>query len=308
MIGVGKGRIDGAATAATLGALACWTVGPNFIHYLSNHFDPYSQSFWRYLVAALLWLPHLLIMLRRGKADRRVWKGALLPMVANVAMQTCWISALYHIQPGFGSLITKVGVLWTAGLSFIFFVDERVLLRSTWFWMGLVLSLAGVTGVIVFREEAGLGASWKGIVLAQMGTFFWSCYTVAVKRTLRDIPVRVSFSVISIYSMLALGVIALLFGESDRATPIEWRPWAGVVISAILSIGLAHVFYYAAIRRIGATLPGVLLLSSPLWVGLVSWLWFGENLTAKQMGAGLVLLVGAGMALRAQEKMVKLDI
>lgn len=308
MSGQGKWQIDTTATAAMLGALLCWTTGPTFIHYLSGHLDPYSQSFWRYLLAASLWSPYLLIKLRSGRVDRRLWKRALLPAAANIAMQTCWVLALYYIQPGFGSLITKITVLWTAVFSFICFADERVLLRNKWFWSGLSLSLLGVVGVVAFGSDFSLAGSWKGIVLAQITAFMWSIYTVAVRWTVRDIDTRLSFSVISIYSMIGLAVIAMLFGKPGTVFSLGAKPWAAIVISATLSIALAHVLFYTALKRIGATIPSLLLLSSPIWVSLVSYFWFGERLTAGQMAAGVVLLIGAGLTLRAQKKMVRKEI
>jgi len=307
MSGLGKWRIDGVATAATMGALVCWGTGPNFIHYLGGHLDVYSQNFWRYLTAALLWMPYLLVLLVRGRVDHRIWKRALVPVAANIAMQCCWASALYHIQPGFASLITKIGVLWTAGFSFILFADERVLLRSRWFWVGLVLSLAGVAGVIAFQEDFSFAGSWKGILLAQAAAITWSLYTVAARWAVRDISIRLSFSVISMYTMLGLAVIAVLFGKPGAALQMGWKPWGAVLIPGILSIGLSHVMYYTASKRIGATIPSLLLLSSPVWVLLVSWFWFEERLTIPQIVAGAILLLGAGLALRAQEKMVKED-
>ena len=79
------------------------------------------------------------------------------------------------------------------------------------------------------------------------------------------------------------------------------RPWLAVVTSAITAISLAHVLYYTAIQRIGATIPVLVILSQPLLVLVGSSIFFDEHFTPGQLVCALMLLVGAGMSIWAQE-------
>jgi drug/metabolite transporter (DMT)-like permease len=78
-------------------------------------------------------------------------------------------------------------------------------------------------------------------------------------------------------------------------------PWACIVISGILCIGISHVLYYAAIKRIGATIPAIILLALPFAVLALSRVVFGEVLNGFQLVFGTILIVGAGFAVWAQQ-------
>ena len=73
------------------------------------------------------------------------------------------------------------------------------------------------------------------------------------------------------------------------------------MISGIMSISLSHVLYYAVLRRIGATILSLVLLSTPFIVLAISNVFFGEFLNLPQWLFGLVLLAGSALAIWAQQ-------
>jgi drug/metabolite transporter (DMT)-like permease len=295
------GRVDMPATAACLGALCCWSVGPILIAQLTYHLDSWTQNALRYTVACLFWLPVLLYFMHQGKFDKRTWRRAALPALANVAMQSLWAATFYYIGPAFTVLLSKTSVLWVAAFSFIFFADERVLARSRRFWAGLALSLTGVFGVLYFKENFAAARTFTGIVLALICAFMWGAYAIAVKVSLRDIDSRVGFAVISIYTVIGLWIGAMVRGEPSACVVMGVGPWMAVVFSAITGIALGHVFFYTAIKRIGATIPSLLILVQPLTVFSISSLVFRGRLNGLQALFGLVLLGGAALSVWAQE-------
>ena len=66
-------------------------------------------------------------------------------------------------------------------------------------------------------------------------------------------------------------------------------------------VGIAHVLYYFALKRIGATIPSLLQLASPVLVLGISRVWFGEALNSWQYVFGVLLLAGAALAVKAQQ-------
>ncbi|MFZ2146936.1 MAG: hypothetical protein WAV28_06925, partial [Sedimentisphaerales bacterium] len=52
-------KVDVSATAACIGALSFWALGPIFIKYLTGYLDSWTQNLLRYSVACLVWLPFL---------------------------------------------------------------------------------------------------------------------------------------------------------------------------------------------------------------------------------------------------------
>jgi len=296
-------KFDTAATLAILGALLFWSVGPNLIKYLTEYLDCWTQNMLRYLAACLFWLPFLLIKLREKQIQKSVWKSALIPAGANVVMQTLWAAAFYYIEPAFMNLLVKSSVVWIAAFSIICFAQERPLAKSKYFWAALVLSTAGVIGVLVFKENFAAVRTVTGIVLTLTCAFMWAVYTITVKIALKNTDSRIGFGVISIYTTLGLSVLAFIVGKPGRCLAMPIWPWVVVIISGVTSIGLAHVLYYISIKRIGAAIPSLLLLVSPFTVLAISSTAFGESLNFWQLMFGVMLLVGSALAILAQRSL-----
>lgn len=289
------------ATFACLGSLTFWSLGPIFVKYLTGYLDSWTQNLLRYSVACLFWLPFLILSVKTKRLDHRVWRRALVPAAANILMQSLWAAAFYYIGPAFMVLQTKTNIIWIAGFSLIFFSEERALVKSKHFWIGLTLSVIGLIGVMyneVELEEAGI---ITGIIIAQAAAFMWGVYTLSVKIAFRDIDSRSGFSVISIYTVAGLAVSALLFGNVQTAGQIGAWQWACVVISGITAIALAHTLYYAAMRRIGATIPALVILAQPFIVLAISNVIFGESMNIFQLFFGVILLIGSALAIYAQQ-------
>lgn len=298
-------KIDTQATFACIGTLLCWSVGPIFIKLLTGHLDLWTQNLLRYSAACLFWLPMLLFAVKTKRLDNSVWRKAVRPAAVNIVMQSLWAAAFYYINPAFMVLLTKSSVIWIAGFSLVFFPDERALVKSKRFWSGMVLCVIGIVGVTLSREDFDVSKTITGIAIALAAALGWAAYTITVKIAFKDIDSRSGFSVISIYTVAGLLVLALVFGEPGDCTKMGATPWAYVIISGLTAIAFSHVLYYAAMKRIGATIPSLVLLSSPFTVLAISSAVFGESLNAPQWLFGMALLAGSALALWAQQHVGK---
>ena len=296
-----SGRINTAATSACLGAVFFWALGPIFIKYLTGHADSWTQNVLRYSAACVFWLPFVVYIAVRGTFPMRTWRRAIVPSIANVAMQSLWGAGFYFLSPAFMTLLTNTSVLWVTSFSLVFFPEERPLMRSPRFWLGLGLSLTGLLGVLYFRGGFMARNMRIGVIIALAEAFMWGVYTVSVKIALRDIDSRSGFSVISLYTTLGLWVCAAFLGHPAQAVHMSVHAWAAIVVSAITSIALAHVLFYAAIRRIGTTIPMLVVLSQPFIVFSMSSIVFHERLNAMQLLSGVVLLMGSASSIWAQQ-------
>lgn len=289
-----------AGIAACAVSLLAWSTGPLFIKYLTGYFDSWSQNFYRYLAASLFWLPLLIVYHLQGRLPAAVWRRALLPASMNAVMQTFWALGYYFLNPAFMSLLGKASILWIMLLSTVLFPEERRLFRLPRFWAGLILCAAGVVGVVLSRDDFAFVGTRTGIFVTLLSGVTWALYSVSARAAFRDIDSRIGFAVTSSYTTVGLAVAALCFGRPfDLSAVTPWAWWC-VVISGVTSIALAHVFYYAALKRIGITIPAVAILATPFTVLAGSFLVFGERLTWVQCGWGLVLLTGATLAVLAQ--------
>ncbi len=295
-------KFDVPATLACIGVILCWSMGPIFIKLLTKYTDVWIQNLLRYAVSCLFWLPFLLAARKKGLIDKCIWRRALLPACANIIMQSCWAGAFYFIDPTFMNLIIKTTVIWIAVFSLILFPEERPLLKSIRFWAGAALSIAGVLGVIIFRQEGFTSkTTLLGIIITLSAAMMWGVYTVSVKIAFKNIDSRYGFSAISIYTVAGLAVLALVFGDIKDCTALGLKPWMYIIVSSLLSIAFSHVLYYFAIKRVGAIIPALSLLVVPFIVFLLSSRVFGESLTIYQWIFGVILLAGSTFAIWSQK-------
>ena len=290
-----------------MGTVTFWSLGPIFITYLTGYLDSWTQNLLRYIVACCFWLPFLFYSIKKNRFDRKIWRKAVIPAAANLAMQSFYAGAFYYIGPAFLVLLTKTNIIWIAGFSLIFFPEERSLAKSKRFWLGLALSATGVLGVMYFKEDFATARTMTGIALALSMSVMWAVYTLSIRIEFKDTNSSHGFSVISIYMVAGLFILTILFGNLGDCMQIGLRQWAIVVISGILCLALGHVLYYAAIRRIGATIPSLVILAQPFIVLAISYFIYGESLSFFQILSGAVLLAGSGLAIWAQQHLKKIN-
>ena len=294
-------KMNWGGTAAAIAAVSCWSIGPVCIRYLTGPLDVWSQNSLRYGAAVVFWLPFLALSLHGGHVDRRVWKRALLPAAVNVLMQSCWAGSLYYLEPGLMSLVNKLSILWVVTLSMVLFAEERPMLRSKRLLFGMAMCVVGVVGVIVSKSGSSIGSPllW-GVSLGVMASLAWAVYTVSARIAYRDIDARTAFAVTSLYTTFGLVGLAIALGKPAACLAMNVKEWSALIGSGVLCIAVAHVLFYVAIKKIGATIPSMIVLTSPFGVLAMSWVWFGETLTRWQWFFGLVLVAGAALATLAQ--------
>ena len=288
---------------AIFATVVIWSTPSLFQFYLIPYYEPWSQNFYRYLVAFLAVLPFVLVRFRRGDArlDGPAFLACLIPSLPNVVHQISQTVALYHMGPGVYAIFGRSTVIFTALLALIFFPEERRIIRQWQFQVGTVLGLLGALGVICFQKgwQAG-GVPLKGFAIAFTATLCWALYSVLVKRpSARLGPIR-SFGVISFITSALLLPLTILFGKI--ATPLQVGAKVNVilVISAVTCISLAHVLYYVAIRKVGVALSQTLQLICPAGALGLSALFFGERLTPLQLWSAGLLLFGAFLAMQVK--------
>jgi drug/metabolite transporter (DMT)-like permease len=289
-------------TLAVLGATFSWAVGPLFIHYFSGYIDAWTQNFWRYLVAFIVLLPFLSMAIVKNRVQTSLWRLALLPAFFNIVMQSFWALGLSLIEPGFVSLLARTSLFWVILFSFIIFPEERSLMKSSRFWLGITLSVVGTIIVIVFKEGFSTHANSLGIILILLSEVAWALYAVSARKAFRQTPSTLAFSIISLYTMIGLAILALLLGQPVQIFTMPTHAIAYLIFSGFLCISIAHTLFFKAIKSIGTTLTSVIMQIHPFIVILLSMLIFTETLTLSQWLGGFILVTGSLIAILAQKK------
>ena len=175
--------------------------------------------------------------------------------------------------------------LWTSLLA-VFFLHEHLTRARMMGLLCIVLGDALVGGASLLGALDG-GDVWKGDLLFMTAAFFWSCYSVLVRRHALD-PVRATiaitaFSCVSFVPIYGLGVWAGVIPSHLHTAPIAemlfqaiYQGVGSVVISGI-TFNLM-IRYYGPVRStmITALVPGlsalgaVAFLNEPMYLNLLA--------------------------------------
>jgi drug/metabolite transporter (DMT)-like permease len=287
---------------AVFATIAIWSVPSLFQFYLNRFYDPWSQNFYRYLVACLAIIPFVLFQFNRGpKIDLRAVGACLVPCLPNVVHQLTQVVALFYMGPGVYAIFIRSSVIFTALLALAFFPEERSVIRQWQFQLGTLLGLVGAFGVIWFQSNGqDRHIALPGLFIAFTASICWALYASLIKRpSARFGPIR-SFGIVSVITSVLL--LPLTFAFGNIATPLHVTAHVNfvLIISAVTCITLAHVLYYVAIHEIGVALAQSLQLLCPIGALGLSAIIFHERLTLPQLVSAAILLIGAFLAMQTK--------
>jgi drug/metabolite transporter (DMT)-like permease len=292
--------MDVPATTALIAALLCWSAVPLMLRYLRDFVpDGWTSNAVRYPAAVLLYLPWILGALR-DRSKRRLWLLALVPTVPNLLGQACWAWAPYFIDPGLMSFVVRLSTIWAMGAAILLFPDERPLLRSPRFWVGVVLSAAGFVAVSLGGPAIHARATIIGIAITLVCSVSWGMYIVGVRAALGSVNPLTAFAIVGTYTAAGCLVLAPL-GETGQLVQMTIGPWTVLLLSALLGIAFAHSLYYLAAQRLGVTIVTAAAMLTPFVTAAVSTVLFSEGFTAVQWLGGTVLVIGTGLVIWSQE-------
>jgi drug/metabolite transporter, DME family len=161
--------------------------------------------------------------------------------------------------------------------------------------VALALSSVGVALVLLGGREAAGGSAFDplGIVLALAAAASQVVFVSVSRNGYRQVPADAATLVILVVSIVGAAILALVVGQADGLL-VPFRtldPWGILVLAGVVAAGLSSLLFLTAIRRLGGTRTGILMLWEPVVGAILAGLWLGETLTSVQfIGGGLVLL------------------
>jgi drug/metabolite transporter (DMT)-like permease len=90
-------------------------------------------------------------------------------------------------------------------------------------------------------------------------------------------------------------VIAILVGQTeDLLTPFRsLDPLPVLLLAGVVAAGFSSLLFLSAIRKLGGTRTGILMLLEPVVGAILAGLWLGEALGPVQFAGGALVLLGA---------------
>lgn len=293
-----------AAITMNLVAVVCWAVAPTMVKTISRSFPVNFQNAWRYLVAlAVLWPAYLLTADRtRIRADlaevrRLAGKIAVIALV-QYAFQVSYTYSLTLIYPGLMTLVSQTTAVFGVLLAVAFFPDERRVVRDRMFLAGAVFALSGALLVVLGGGSWDSAAFSVGVLSALASSLAWALLGILIRRWIPHVPPLLSIS--SVFTILVPLFLAS-YAVANRGFPVPAAPpidWVLMIASGLLGVGIGQSLFYRAVPIIGVATSTSIGLLIPLLATVISWLAFGEKLSALQVVGGCLLVAGSWFVIR----------
>jgi len=299
----------GWAVAAVLGSLAGWTSIPLFLKHFTSSIDAWTANGWRYGFSAVLWLPVIVLGLRRRTLPGGLWRAALWPALFNTTAQVCFALAPYYMDPGLMTFSLRFQIVFVTAMAAIMFAPERRVIGSPLFLMGVGLVIGG-TLLTIALKPGGLGSGTAlGVTLAVASGLLYGAYALSVRRCMSGINPITAFAAVSLYTATALLALMFVFARPIAGGGIDLGASAlampaldmfYLLLSSVVGIGLGHTFYFFSISRLGVAVSAGIVQLQPITVSIGSFFLFGERLTPLQWTTGVAAIAGAVLMLVAQ--------
>jgi drug/metabolite transporter (DMT)-like permease len=285
---------DRATDLGLLALAAIWGVNFSVVKAVLGVLDPMALNALRFpMAAAVLAAVVSRIPGPALEAGDRV-RLAGLGILGNVVYQMAFILGVDATLAGNASLLLATSPVWTVLLSAALGHEKP---RGLVF-LGSAVTFGGMALVILGGEHAlGLGRqTLRGDALMIGAAVLWSIYTVSSGRYVRKYgAIRVTAWTLWTGTpvLVLIGIPALV------STP--WRDvsvwvWAGVAYAGVLSVGVAYVFWYRGILRLGNSRTALYSNLVPVAALLTAWAWLGEVPSALQICGASVILGGISVA------------
>jgi drug/metabolite transporter (DMT)-like permease len=163
----------------------------------------------------------------------------------------------------------------------------------------LALSTCGAILVLAGSMDTTTAASvdTPGILLALSAAAGQVAF-ISVSRTgYRSVPADAATVVILAVALSGAVSIAIVLGNADGLTAPLRNPaaWPALLAGGVLAAGVASVLFLRAIRLVGGTRTGILMLFEPVVGVTLAAIWLGETLVPVQLLGGVLVLAGAAV-------------
>jgi drug/metabolite transporter (DMT)-like permease len=246
----------------------------------------------RLALGALILLPFL--WRERARFTPAVWLRVLgIASINTVLPFVLFAWGAERAPAGIGAITNAMTVMFAALVAFLFY-GEHIGPRR---WIGL---LAGFVGVTILASGHIAGASVGAAALA--GTAAALCYGLGinfVRHYLSGFPAAAIAAANLASGALLVAPFAIYTWPQHPVPPASWL---SAVLLGVLCTGIAFVFYYRLIARIGAPRTATVTYLIPLFGVIWAWLLLGESVTLSMLLAGALILAGVGLSQQRETK------
>lgn len=269
----------------------------NFIVGRSVRFEipPLQLSFYRWVLASLLFLPFSIKVLRRE------WplylKHKYLIILASVTGISAFNTLIYwglQSTKANNALILNAFIPLLISLLGVFVAGLKLRAKQ---WLGLVVSFVGVLIIIARGDPAFISSMSinQGDAIVFVAMICWAIYTLSLKSMPKEIN---RLGLMSIQMLVGLVFLAPFFAnELVHGAPAHWTMHAilSLVYVGIVPSVIAYLLYTQCIERLGPTKAGMSINLIPVFGVVLSTLFLGETVHAYQAIGMVCIFIGIAL-------------
>lgn len=275
------------------GAVFFWSFNVIFAHILKTELTPIQIAFFRWLIAALAFLPFTAEKIWKSRTLLlNNWKIVLILSFFGIALSNTFV-----YQASYTSTAVDMALIGTSGPIFLIFF-ARVFLGisvSRNQILGILCALAGVVTIITDGSlkqledfRFAVGDFW---MLGTAVTFgFYGAMQEKIKPL--NIPAFALLPATIILATLMLLPFFLLSLENAPLTSVTPTGWKIILFLGVGNSAVAYIAWNISIRIIGSLKSSIIYYLMPVLSTIEAYFILGEQIAPAQMYGGLLVLTG----------------
>ena len=176
---------------------------------------------------------------------------------------------------------------------------------TRWRASALALSMAGVVLVLAGGSPTAEAAPnvAAGVLLGLLASAAQVLFVAVSRNGYRSVPAAGASAVIMSVAVVGAAVIAIAAGQgAGLLVPFDTLGvWPLILLAGVAAAGVSSWLFLVAIRRIGGTRAGILMLFEPVTGVVLATVVLGESMTVAQMAGTALVLLGALVLQRGSE-------
>ena len=237
---------------------------------------PLSLAFWRWAIALALTLPLALPHLRTQWPQlKRSWRAVVLLGLLGVGgYNTLAYVALQTTDATNAVLLNSFIPIATIALYWAFL--KKHLHGAE--WLGVLISLAGVTAIVTRGEVAALAGLTLNVgdLWMLLAVLVWALYTIGLQwrpTGVHPMLMLAAFITVGLIALAPAYAWEIAQGRAIHATP---GALAGVVYTGTLPSFVGYIFYNRAVGEVGASKASLFIHLMPVFGTVLSAAFLGE--------------------------------
>lgn len=288
--------------AFALLAVALWSGNFVVARGLSTSIAPISLSFYRWLVAVIVFTPFAFSTVKKDwPTIKKHGKYIVFTAFLGISLFNTLIYYAGQTTTAINlSLIALTFPVFIILISCIFFKEKLTLIKL----LGIVIVLSGVLLIVSNGDYSVLlNLTFNaGDPLMLMAAFIFAVHSLLVKNRPKGLNI-ISFQYMTfLVGMLILFPFYLLTKEEGLGFEMHSNIIMAILYVGIFSSLFSFVLWNKAIDKIGAPSAGMIYFLMPLFSGFVSWMIIDEKLRYYHLISGILIVSGILLANRKIRK------